>query len=48
MRNREYLPDLMENEVAIARITIASITLDVTSVYARLGKNRIRYRVVDE
>ena len=44
----EYLPDLPENEVAIARLTIASTTQDVTSVYARRGKNRIRYRVVDE
>jgi hypothetical protein len=44
----EYLPDLLQNEVAIARITIASTTQDVTSVYARRGKDRIRYRVVDE
>jgi len=44
----EYLPDLMANEVMIARITIASTTQDVTCVYARRGKNRIRYRVVDE
>jgi hypothetical protein len=44
----EYLPDLSQNEVMIASITIASTTQDVTSVYARRGKNRIRYRVVDE
>jgi hypothetical protein len=44
----EYLPDLTPNEVAIARITIASTTQDVTSVYARRGKHRIYYRVVDE
>src|SRR4029450_9230188 len=44
----EYLPDMLEAEVEIARITIASTTQDVTSVYARRGKNRIRYRVVDE
>jgi hypothetical protein len=44
----EYLPDLTQNEVAIARITIASTTQDVTSIYASRGKNRIRYRVVDE
>ena len=44
----EYLPDLLENEVAIARITIASTTQDVTSVYARRRKRRIYYRVVDE
>lgn len=44
----EYLPDLLHNEVVIARITIASTTQDVTCVYARRGQNRIRYRVVDE
>jgi hypothetical protein len=44
----EYLPDLQCNEVEIARITIASTTQDVTSVYARRGKGRIHYRVVDE
>lgn len=44
----EYLPDLSQNEVMIASITIASTTQDVTSVYARRGKSRIRYRVVDE
>lgn len=44
----EYLPDLMPDEVEIARITIASMTQDVTSVYARRGKQRIYYRVVDD
>ena len=44
----EYLPDLVDEEVIIARITIASTTQDVTCVYARRGKGRIRYRVVDE
>ena len=44
----EYLPDLVHTEVEIARITIASVTQDVTSVYARRGRDRIRYRVVDE
>ena len=44
----EYLPDLLQKEVAIMRITIASTTQDVTSVYARRGKKRIYYRVVDE
>jgi hypothetical protein len=33
---------------AIAGITIASTTQDVTSVYARRRKRRIYYRVVDE
>jgi hypothetical protein len=44
----EYLPDLAENEVEIARITIQSTLQDVTSVFARRGKRRIHYRVVDE
>lgn len=44
----EYLPDLAEHEVEIARITIASTTQDVTSVFARRGKRRIYYRVADE
>jgi hypothetical protein len=44
----EYLPDLQRNEVEIARITIASTTQDVTSVFARRGKHRIYYRAVDE
>jgi hypothetical protein len=44
----EYLPDREDEEVEIARITIASTTKDVTSVYARRGINRIYYRVVDE
>ncbi len=44
----EYLPDLLRNEVLVARITIASTTQDVTCVYARRTKHRIHYRVVDE
>jgi len=44
----EYLPNLASNEVMIARITIASVTQDVTCVYARRRKDRIHYRVVDE
>ncbi len=44
----EYLPDREDEEVEIARITIASTTQDVTCLYARRGKNRIYYRVVDE
>jgi hypothetical protein len=34
--------------VEIARIVIDSVTCDVTCVYARRGKNRIYYQVVDE
>lgn len=34
--------------MTIVRITIASVTQDVTCVYARRSKRRIHYRVVDE
>ena len=44
----EYLPNRQDTEIEIARINIDSTTSDVTSVYARAGKNRIYYRVVDE
>lgn len=44
----EYLPDLRKNEVEIARISLMSVTGDVTSIRATRGKSRIRYRVVDE
>ena len=44
----EYLPDLAEVEVEIARVTLASTLQDVVSVRARKGRGRIRYRVVDE
>ena len=44
----EYLPNRQATEVEIARINIDSTTSDVTSVYAKVGKNRIYYRVVDE
>ena len=44
----EYLPKRETQEVEIARITIASTTKDVTCIYAKRGKSRINYRVVDE
>jgi hypothetical protein len=44
----EYLPNRRDTEVEIARINIDSTTSDVTSVYAKAGTDRIRYRVVDE
>lgn len=44
----EYLPDMGNQEVEIVRMAINSTTFDVTSVYARRGKSRIYYRVVDE
>jgi hypothetical protein len=47
-RGWEYLPDRRDTEVEIVRINIDSTTSDVTSVYARPGKDRIYLRVVDE
>ncbi len=44
----EYLPDLLPDEVEIARITIASTTQDVTCVYARQAGDGIALRVGDE
>ncbi len=44
----EYLPDMDEQEVEIARITLQSVTQDVTSVFARREGHHIHYRVVDE
>ena len=44
----EYLPNLRQAEVEIVRITLASVTQDVISVFARRGGHRIHYRVVDE
>ncbi len=44
----EYLPDRAKTEIEVARISIASTTGDVTSVYARRQAKRISYRVVDE
>jgi hypothetical protein len=44
----EYLPDLVQDEVEIARITIESTTQDVTCVYASRVEGKIACRVVDE
>lgn len=44
----EYLPDHGRDAVEIARISIESVTWDVTSVYAKKGRHRIHYKVVDE
>ena len=44
----EYLPDLLPNEVEIARATLKSTTMDVISVRARPTRQRIIYRIVDE
>jgi hypothetical protein len=44
----EYLPAYDEGEVEIARLVLASGTLDVYSVRARWAGNALRYRIVDE
>ena len=44
----EYLPDLKEREVEIARIVLASVTMDVFSIRARLSGGRYWYSVHDE
>lgn len=45
----EYLPDMQDDEVEIARVVLDSVMCDVTSVRAhRLPSGRIGYRVVDE
>ena len=44
----EYLPDLLPNEVEIARVVLKSTMMDVQSIRARRTKRRIVYRIVDE
>jgi hypothetical protein len=44
----EHLPDYLDGEIEIARITLANATRDVISVRARRRSGRYLYRVVDE
>ncbi len=44
----EYLPDLVERETEIARIVLASVTMDVFSVRACLVEGGYRYSIMDE
>ena len=44
----EYLPNLLPNEVEIARVVMKSTTMDVISIRARHTRHRIKYRIVDE
>jgi len=44
----EYLPELQEGEVEIARISLESTTADQISVRARRTLGRISYSIVDE
>jgi hypothetical protein len=43
-----YLPDMDEGEVEVARIEIASTTHDVTCLFAKMENGKIKFRVVDE
>jgi len=44
----EFLPGYLRGEVEIARIVMATTTMDVVSIRARRRTNGYRYRVVDE
>ena len=44
----EYLPDLGNEEVEIARISVGAVLSDQVSVRARQENGRIKYAVVDE
>jgi hypothetical protein len=44
----EYLPPLLDDEVEIARISLASVTADQISIRAQRVPDGIAYRIVDE
>ena len=44
----EYLPDFKAREIEIARIVLASVTMDVFSIRARLRSGRYHYSIKDE
>ena len=44
----EYLPDLVNHEIEIARVVLASTTMDVFSVRARRIEGGYRYSMADE
>ncbi len=44
----EYLPDYLPGEVEIARLILASVTMDVIAIRVRRCGRRLLYRVVDE
>ena len=44
----EYLPDTIDDEIEIARLTMLSTTQDITSFRARKVKDKIIYSIVDE
>jgi hypothetical protein len=43
-----YLPDMEDGEIEIARIEISSTTHDVTCLFAKMENGEIQYRIVDE
>lgn len=43
-----YLPDMEDGEIEIARIEISSTTHDVTCLFAKMENGKIQYRIVDE
>lgn len=45
---KEYLRELKQNEVEIARLELESTTQDVCSIRARATNNSIKYRIIDE
>ena len=44
----EFLPDYLQGEVEIARVSMQSVTADVVSVRAHWEKGKIHYQIVDE
>jgi hypothetical protein len=44
----EFLPDYLDGETEIARVTLATVTRDVLSLRARRRSGRFLYRLVDE
>lgn len=48
MMGGEYLPNLENDEIEIARVILKSTTLDIISINAKKEKNRISYFIADE
>lgn len=44
----EFLPDFADDEVEVARVSLASVTGDVISIRARRCAGVVRYSIVDE
>lgn len=48
LMGREYLPDLGDQEVEIAKVVLGSTTGDVFSIWAEAKDDLLRYRIVSE